>query len=167
MRLFIVRHAKAFDRDPVRWPDDSKRPLTADGRKEFRRLARRIGRWLRPPERVLASSWDRAWETAKILEEEAMWPAAVREPLLEDVDESHAASGLLEHLGAADASGGSAIVGHEPFLSRFAGRLLCGRADGVVIDLRKGAVLELDVDPQGPLGATLCSLAHPKLFAKR
>jgi len=167
MRLLIVRHAKAFDRDAARWPDDARRPLTDEGRRSFRRLAARLERWLEPPEAVLASSWDRAWETATILEEEAMWPAASREPLLEDADESIATAGLLERLGGNGSVGGLALVGHEPFLSRFTSRLLCGRADGIRIDLRKGAVIELDVDPEGPLGASLRSLVHPGVFRRR
>lgn len=167
MRLLIVRHAKAFDRDPVRWPDDSLRPLTDEGKKSFRRLAARLNRWTPIPDQVLASAWDRAWQTARILEDEALWPAAVREPLLEDADETHAVAGLLERLSSMRNIGVAAIVGHEPFLSRFASQLLTGRADGTAIELRKGAVLELEVDPDGPLGASLRTLVHPALFRKK
>lgn len=166
MRLLIVRHAKAFDRDPVRWPDDARRPLTNEGRKAFRRLARRLERSIEVPETVLASSWDRAWETATILEEEASWPAPVREELLEDAEETHATAQLFERLGSMRGKGGVALVGHEPFLSRFASRLLSGRSDGVAIELRKGAVLELEVDPDGPVGASLRGLVHPGVFRK-
>jgi phosphohistidine phosphatase len=166
MRLLIVRHAKAFDRDPARWPDDSKRTLTDEGRKAFRRLARRLERWVDVPTFVLASSWNRAWETAEILAEEAGWPEPVRDELLEDADETHASAGLLERLGSMRTGGGAAIVGHEPFLSRFASRLLSGRSDGIAIDLRKGAVLELEVDPDGPLGASLQTLVHPGVYRR-
>ncbi|MBX3354465.1 MAG: histidine phosphatase family protein [Phycisphaeraceae bacterium] len=165
MRLLLVRHAKAFDRDPARWPDDSTRPLTDEGRRAFRRLAERLDRWVDPPRVVLASAWSRAWETAQILEERALWPARVREPMLEDAEETGATAELLERIRRASVAS-MAMVGHEPFLSRFASRLLCGRADGVAIDFRKGAVIELEVDPEGPVGAVLRSLVHPALFKK-
>lgn len=166
MRLLIVRHAKAFDRDPVRWPDDARRPLTDEGRKAFERLAARLERLVEPPDLVLSSSWDRAWQTAQILEQEGAWPSPEREPLLEDSEETHAAAELLERLGTSRGRG-VALVGHEPFLSRFASHLLSGRSDGIAIDLRKGAVMELEVDPQGPLGASMRLLVHPGAFRKR
>jgi len=119
------------------------------------------------PDQVFASSWNRAWETARILEDDALWPAAVREPLLEDADETQAVAGLLERLGSMRSLRAAALIGHEPFLSRFASRLVTGRADGAAILMRKGAVLELEVDPEGPLGAAFCSLVHPGIFRKR
>jgi len=39
-----------------------------------------------------------------------------------------------------------AIVGHEPSLGEFIGRLLCGREKSVIA-LKKGAVCLLDLDP--------------------
>ena len=32
MLVLLIRHARAGDRDPAQWPDDSKRPLTDEGR---------------------------------------------------------------------------------------------------------------------------------------
>jgi phosphohistidine phosphatase SixA len=43
MELFVIRHAKAADRDPELWPVDSLRPLTRVGAREFERVARRVG----------------------------------------------------------------------------------------------------------------------------
>ena len=31
MRIYLIRHAAAFDRDRKRWPDDGQRPLTPEG----------------------------------------------------------------------------------------------------------------------------------------
>ena len=39
MRLILIRHAKAEERDPVRYPDDDLRPLRDQGRQEHRRLS--------------------------------------------------------------------------------------------------------------------------------
>ena len=79
MRLIVIRHAKAKDRDPNAWPDDTMRPLTKGGRRDFARLAARLPSWLEPPSAVLSSGWVRAWDTAAILANETGWPEAVRE----------------------------------------------------------------------------------------
>jgi hypothetical protein len=34
-RLYVVRHALAGRADPERWPDDAKRPLTAEGSEQL------------------------------------------------------------------------------------------------------------------------------------
>ena len=52
MNLILIRHARAFERDPAAWPDDSRRPLTATGREQFRVLAKRLGRAVREVEIV-------------------------------------------------------------------------------------------------------------------
>jgi phosphohistidine phosphatase SixA len=78
MRLLLVRHAKAFERDAAAWPDDLRRPLTAEGRDAFIRLAKRLGQLERSVDCVLASPAVRAWQTAQILHERAGWPAPQR-----------------------------------------------------------------------------------------
>jgi hypothetical protein len=42
--LYLVRHARAFQKDPDRWPHDSRRPLTPEGEEEFRLAARGLAR---------------------------------------------------------------------------------------------------------------------------
>ncbi len=167
MRLLLVRHAKAFERDPARWPDDARRPLTEEGAEAFERMAQRLARFLEPPEVVLASAWDRAWATAEILASAADWPDPLRETLLEDADETHAVSGLFERFRSERSVDSMALVGHEPFLSRFASMLLSGRSDGVAIGVRKGALLEFEVDPEAPVGASLLLLVHPGAYRRK
>lgn len=130
-------------------------------------MARRLGRFTDPPDLVLASSWARAWSTAEILEREASWPEPQRETLLEDADESRAVSGLFERFRAERRASSIALVGHEPFLSRFASMLLSGRSDGVAIALRKGALMEMEVDPDAPVGAVLGLLVAPGVFRRK
>ena len=33
--VILIRHAIAFERDTTRWPEDERRPLTAEGGKRF------------------------------------------------------------------------------------------------------------------------------------
>lgn len=83
MELILVRHARAFDRDRAAWPDDARRPLTAEGRDEFARLARRLARVRPRVDLVESSGFVRAWQTAQILSEKARWPRPSRLERLE------------------------------------------------------------------------------------
>ena len=157
MRLIVIRHAKAKDRDAKAWPDDTRRPLTKGGRRDFARLAARLPSWLEPPKVVLSSGWVRAWDTAAILSNETGWPDAVREPALETEGGPSAVAALLRMLRNRESQGSVAIVGHEPSLGELVSHLL----GGAMVDLRKGAVAVLDIDPTEGRGS-LRALVPPE-----
>ena len=150
MRLFVVRHAKAFDRDPQRFPDDRLRPLTRAGLKAFRALARRIGRAEDAPEVVLSSSWTRAWDTAVALEDDAGWPAPERCAALES-DESGAVAALAREIAARAKLESLALVGHEPVLGALVAWML--GSDQPIVRMRKGAVARIELSSPRQLGA--------------
>jgi len=177
--LILIRHAKAFERDPSRWPNDALRPLTVPGRDEFAMLAKRLGRAV--PEVVLveSSGFERAWETARILSRRANWPRPRRAERLEPLDEAAAATGVMrdpiDGLGLPPAARSPiaqsvlrsdlaalvrsaeamralravAWVGHEPQLSEFLSALLTGSPTGAAIDFRKGAAAAVRIPPDG------------------
>lgn len=162
MQLILIRHAKAFDRDPLRWPDDARRPLADDGARDFRRLAKRLGRILPSVERVESSSFERAWATAAILHGHAGWPRPARSVLLEPGSSADEVEGAGRRASEPDPmqpfaravaamQGGRAVVwvGHEPILSRVASLFLAGSPDAVRIDLAKGAALALSFGAHG------------------
>src|SRR5688500_19629610 len=70
MLLLLVRHARAGDRDPDRWADDSLRPLTNLGREIHSQVSRSLARLECSPEVVLTSPWVRAVQTAELMVEE-------------------------------------------------------------------------------------------------
>lgn len=76
--LYLVRHASAAAPDPLLWPDDRERPLTPQGKKRFRSAARGLRRAAPRVGLVLSSPLTRAWQTARILEKAARWPAPLR-----------------------------------------------------------------------------------------
>lgn len=162
MELFVVRHAKAADRDAERWPDDTLRPLTRDGARDFERVARRVGRWRPAVDMVLSSGWTRAWDTARILNAHAGWPKPVRTKLLES-DDAGSAAAVLAFLGEQPVQARMALVGHEPLL----GNLVAGLASSggsIRLDLRKGSVAWL----RGAPGAMeLCGLLVPAMLRSR
>lgn len=152
MRLIIVRHARAKDRDAQAWPDDTQRPLTKGGRRDFARLAARLPNWIDAPAAVLASGWVRAWDTAAILCNETGWPDPIRCRALETAGGAAAVDGILQELRARSDQEAVVLVGHEPVLGELLARLLGGHA---MVAFSKGAVALVDMHPQEGRGALL------------
>lgn len=165
MKLILVRHAKAKERDAKRFPDDSQRPLSANGRREFVKFARRIPRWLEAPSLVLASGWTRAWNTADILHSQSKWPAAKRCDALETEGGFAAVEVLLQLLGKYQNEKCVALVGHEPVLSELISRLM--GASERAIDFAKGAVAVVEITNVQPLRGELHSLVSPSTALNR
>jgi len=159
MDVFLVRHAIARDRDAAQWPDDSIRPLTDEGERKFIAAARGLKRIVSAPEVHLASPFARAWRTAEILHEEAGWPKP--EPT-DELGEDASSSAMLELLRRHQSARTVALVGHEPDLSGFAGYLLSGHSAPAQIEMKKGAVALLTIDPPAPGSGVLRWLLQPK-----
>jgi phosphohistidine phosphatase len=142
MEVFVIRHAKAEERDPEAWPDDSLRPLTRDGAREFERVARRLRDWRPSVDVLLSSGFARSWDTARILRAKAGWPKPARTKMLEDGDPAP----VLEFLREQPADARIALVGHEPMLGELVAGL-AGERGGIRLELRKGAVAWLRGEP--------------------
>src|SRR5690349_2210432 len=69
MRLYIIRHAWAEEPGDPRWPSDSQRPLTSDGKKRFKKVAETLAGRGFAPEVILTSPYVRTRETTDILRE--------------------------------------------------------------------------------------------------
>jgi phosphohistidine phosphatase len=143
VELFLVRHAIAAERDPARWPDDAKRPLTPQGEARFRAAARGLKRIVPTVEVVLSSPFARAWRTAEILVEEAGWPDPKPEPALQAGQRVTRAVTALR--GYTDRQS-VAVVGHEPNLSELAAQLIAGAEDDLAIEVKKGGVVCVGLD---------------------
>ena len=65
MKLYIVRHAWAEEQDDDRWPDDRQRPLTAEGRKRFSRVAKALDHRGIAPQLIVTSPLMRCRQTAE------------------------------------------------------------------------------------------------------
>ena len=169
MDLVLIRHARAFDRDPAAWPDDSRRPLTAQGRDEFRVLAKRLGRALNDVDLLESSGYVRAWQTAQIVAEETRWPKPSRLERLEAGEGGSAGQvahieSLVRTLDGMRGIDTVAWVGHEPMLSRLASRLLAGSAEAMRVDFKKGSALALRINPGAR--AELLWMITPRLIGR-
>jgi phosphohistidine phosphatase len=153
MRLTILRHGEAIDRDA--WQgEDSERPLTEDGVKRLRKVLKASKRVIKAHE-IWTSPWKRARETAEMAS--TFWKLPLRE--------------------AAWLAGGAAIakeraehlrddydvilVGHEPDLGELIG-YLCG---GPAVALRKAGIAVLKGEPRAG-GMALSTLLGPKALLK-
>ena len=75
MKLLLIRHGPAEPGNPSLWPDDSWRPLTNRGIRKLRKAARGLARLVPEVDRLVASPFPRASQSAEILSKVAGWPA--------------------------------------------------------------------------------------------
>ncbi len=153
MELYVLRHAIAEERNPIEYPDDAARPLTAEGRRRMRRGARGLARMGAALDLILSSPYARAWDTAEIVAGvlDARHRLEAFPPLAAEVAPEEAVAALAGRLGGMVSV---MLVGHEPQLSAIGSILLAGRSD---VDLRlgKGGSFKLLCPRIQPRGATL------------
>ena len=140
-RVILVRHAPALSRDPRRWPDDDHRPLRPEGKREFRRAARGLGRLLSPEGTVSVSPLTRALQTAELLGR--AWRPAQAPSIWDELRPEVGTNTLLARLAKEPWNGERVLVGHEPQVSRFVGYATTG--EGVsFVRASKGGAIALD-----------------------
>lgn len=136
-----MRHGIAYGRDHERWPDDSKRPLTADGEEKLRGVSAELAKAVPAPERLLSSPFERAWRTAGILREVAGWPEPEPMPALEGGVPPEKTTLVLGELAREWFGGPVAVVGHRSNIHEFASYLLTGDGERLGIKIKKGGLL--------------------------
>ncbi|HMJ06754.1 MAG TPA: phosphohistidine phosphatase SixA [Chthoniobacterales bacterium] len=149
MKLYLLRHGLAD------WPDwkrpDDERPLTAEGRKTTRRMAKHLHQLQAQPAVVLSSPLPRAWETAEITaellelelrEENALGPGFNAAKFRRIIEENRGKDLML--------------VGHEPDFSAVVRALTGGD-----VKLAKGGITRIDLAPNRKTGR-LIWLIPPK-----
>jgi phosphohistidine phosphatase len=161
LSVYLVRHAFADHADAARWPDDAKRPLTADGVRRFTAAARGLRRLVPDVDVVLSSGYARAWQTAELLHEVTGWPKPHE---CSSLEAGQAALSALEVL-RERAETSVALVGHEPHLSQLASILCAGGEDLMRLELKKGSVALVRVEGEvGPRAGSLHWAVRPKML---
>jgi len=161
MEVILVRHAIAHERNRRRWPDDSRRPLTAAGVQKFRKAARGIGACLASAPVLLTSPYVRARETAAILASVAKLPKAIECPELAASESAQQGFALLRSRKERILI----LVGHEPWLSQFLVAALAGMESRFAIEFKKGgaACIQFGGRPE-PGRATLRWMLPPRVL---
>jgi phosphohistidine phosphatase len=157
--LYLIRHGQAEERGDA-WPDDSKRPLTAEGMARLRKSARGLARLGVSFDVILTSPLVRTRQTADVV-------ASVYEPRPHVVVAESLAPGVSHHAVLTDLEKHArrtriALVGHEPGIGELAARLAGSRHP---IVFKKGAFCRIDVDALPPPGpGTIRWFLTPKIM---
>ena len=161
MKVFLVRHAIAHERNRVRWPNDALRPLTSAGKRKFRRAAEGLVKWMPRSARLLTSPFVRARDTAAILAE----ARGSKKPLeCAELAADKPASEAFELLHAQKARS-VILVGHEPYLSDFLSAAVAGPRTRLKIDFKKGGAACIEFASRiGPGRACLQWLVPPRVL---
>lgn len=138
MLLYLVRHAWAEEHDEARWPDDTQRPLTADGQKRFNKVLKKLADIRFAPAIVATSPLVRCMQTAELIAKR--FPSRPKVVPLDALAPGSDLATLIEwtaQLGDTDV----AWVGHAPDVEHLAARLI---SDGSLsMRFRKGAVMSI------------------------
>ena len=163
MELYVLRHGLAADKSDARYLNDRDRPLTLEGRKTTRALARRLRTLKWSFDLILTSPLIRARQTAELT------ASPLRSKSKLHVTEHLAPEGemaaLIREINSARPRAESILlVGHEPYLSELISILLSGEFN-LPIRLKKGGICKLEIDSL-KLGrcAELQLLASPKFM---
>jgi phosphohistidine phosphatase len=144
--LYLVRHAIAEEAGSA-WPDDEVRPLSAEGRKKWRKAAAGLALLVPSLDLVVSSPLLRARQTADLLA--AAWASPPPVEDLEALRPEGPPHTVLKRLRQRGLPARVALVGHEPSISRLAAALLDAQAE---IAFRKGAVMAVTSQGLGSRG---------------
>lgn len=162
MRIILIRHAKAEERDGRKFPDDGLRPLTAQGideQKVFSQALQRIGVIV---DGVACSPLVRARETAEVLVEGLEWSGTIEVASVWGMD--FTVDRAIRWLQRFPMTARIACVGHEPDLSELAAALLT-TDDNFMVTFKKSAVMGIDFDDRVERGhGTLVYFLPPKMI---
>jgi phosphohistidine phosphatase len=158
--LYIVRHAYAGHHGDPEYPDDSLRPLTPKGTKQFRKVVKKLAKRGFAPGVVATSPYVRCRQTADLLAERFEPPPQVVE--LEALQPGSHLEALIEW-SASQNFDALAWVGHAPDVEHLAAALLAMQNSGLAF--AKGAVAAIEFDEEVAIGqGELRWLATPKLL---
>jgi phosphohistidine phosphatase len=163
VKLLVVRHAIAEDRDEfaATGESDDVRPLTRDGKKKMRRVAKGLRNVVDTIDYLATSPLTRAAETAEIISKTYGIGGAEVTPVLEP----YARPEQFEEWCAAHFEKEVvAIVGHEPHLGSLVTWLLMGSNDSR-FELKKGGACLIEFESQpGRKSGTCLWLLTPRIL---
>ncbi len=157
LTVHIFRHAWAEQADPDRWPDDSLRPLTPEGKTRFRKFAQKLAARAVRCDGIATSPLRRCMQTAEILGDVLHCPRTI------DVLNALRPEGDLEEVlrwlqSWPDAGQEVAIVGHAPQVAQMATWFIGGGN----LDCPKGGLTSIMFEQSvGPGRGILVRLVKP------
>ena len=142
MILYLMRHASAgvFRENPAL---DAKRGLVKEGKEQCMLMARMLGALKVQVDVIVSSPLKRAMQTAQFVGTELGYDGKVEvsNALLPSAD----FGAFQTMLGKYANREGVLVVGHNPVLFQFLGRLITGNG-GAAIRMRKASIARVDLD---------------------
>jgi phosphohistidine phosphatase len=147
MILYLMRHANAgIARDNPAL--DTKRALIKEGKEQCMLMARVLSALKVQVDVIVSSPLKRALQTAQFVGTELGYEAKVEVSQALSLDADYTAfQNLLAKYADRE---GVLVVGHNPNLFQFLGRMVSGNG-GAAIRMRKGSVARVDMDRHPPL----------------
>jgi phosphohistidine phosphatase len=145
-QLYVMRHGIAVARGDPNFPDDTKRPLTPEGKKKLRDIAKGLLRLGLCVDSVVSSPLVRSAETAAIVAE-VLGPGIAVESS-DFLRPGGSLQALVTSLGKQSERRSVLVVGHEPDLSDGVARLI-GDARAS-FQFKKGGCCRIDFDKFPP-----------------
>lgn len=162
MEVYLIRHAIAEDRENWNEPDE-RRPLTNDGEKKMRRVARGLRMLDIDFTHLYSSGFTRAQQTADIVRK-VLKLEGIRET--DALTPDAAPRAILPVLNELPANAVVGLVGHEPHMSTLLSFLLAGQRGSFAI-FKKGGIACVEVNhPIEPGKAVLRWLLEPRQLMK-
>jgi len=144
MELYILRHAIAVERGTPGFKNDSERPLTKEGERKLRRIAKSMKRMELTFDWILTSPFVRAKRTADIMA--SVLGLQKRVDSRDELGADRNPRVFLAQLSKLDKIPESTIVvGHEPFLSELISLLITG-STSPCLTLKKAGLCKLSVE---------------------
>lgn len=144
MKILLMRHAEAMDRNPKKFPDDQLRPITKTGQKRSEEAARALSKLEQRVDLVLSSPLTRTQQTANIMRK-GLRLSKERLVLTDHLAPLGDLDALVEQIRKMDPLSTLLLVGHEPELSELISILLSGDRT-LQIAIKKGSICCLTAD---------------------
>ena len=147
MNLYLMRHANAgVPRESAKL--DAKRALIAEGKEQCMTMGRILGALKVQPDVIISSPLKRALQTAQFVGNEVGYDGKVEMSPALNPDATYADFQKLidKYSDRQDVL----VVGHNPSLFQFVGRLITGNG-GAGVRMRKGSVVRIDMDKHPPM----------------
>jgi phosphohistidine phosphatase len=164
MKLYIVRHGIAIDREDPKSPADPERYLTEEGIEKTKQVAKGVAGMGAEADLLVSSPYVRAMQTAEIFASALDYPKQkIRqtEALLPGADPARFFQELAKQKDAASVF----CFGHAPQLDELiAAAVGCKHA---IATLKKSGVALVELKRVSPPSGQLVWLAIPKMFRKR
>jgi phosphohistidine phosphatase len=163
MRIYVVRHGAAIDREDTKCPSEAERYLTEEGIEKTKEAGRGVARLGARADLLLSSPYVRAWQTAEIF----AGALGYAKPKIRRTDlllPSANAGLLFRELAKEKDSWEVFLFGHGPQVDDMIALALGAKRDCTA--LRKSGVALIELDRVWPPSGELLWLATPKLLRR-